>query len=64
MVKLINDGYFHCLLAENVLALHDLEGKYLGTSLGQDRQDIYTKENLSNGHYNPLDLINRVRNYG
>ena len=54
----------HCLLAGNVLASHDLEGKYLGTSLGQDRQDIYTKENLSNGHYNPLDLINRVRNYG
>ena len=61
MIKLINDSYCHCLLAGNVLASHDLEGKYLGTSLGQD---IYTKENMPKGHYNHLDLINWVRNYG
>lgn len=55
MVKLINDGYCYCLLAGNVLASYDLEGKYLGSSLGQD---IYTKENMPKGHYNHLDLIN------
>ena len=64
MIKLINDGYFQCLLEENAFSSHYLEGKYLGTSLGKDRQDIYTKENMSNGHYNHLDLINRVRNFG
>ena len=47
MVKLINNGYCHCLLAGNALATHDLEGEYLGTALGQD---IYTKESMPNGH--------------
>ena len=61
MVKLINNGYCHCLLAGNALATHDLEGEYLGTALGQD---IYTKESMPNGHYNHVDLINRVRYYG
>ena len=61
MVKLIENGYCHCLLAGNALATHDLEGEYLGTALGQD---IYTKESMPNGHYNHVDLINRVRYYG
>ena len=59
--KLINNGYCHCLLAGNALATHDLEGEYLGTALGQD---IYTKESMPNGHYNHVDLINRVRYHG
>ena len=61
MCKLIENGYCHALLAGNALATHDLEGEYLHTALGQD---IYTKENVPNGHYNHLDLINRVRYYG
>ena len=61
MVKLINNGYCHCLLAGNALATHDLEGEYLGTALGQN---IYTKESVPNGHYNHVDLINRVRYHG
>lgn len=61
MVALINNGYCHGLLAGNALATHDLEGAYLRTALGVD---IYTKESVPNGHYNHLDLINKVRYYG
>ena len=61
MSKLIENGYVHAILAGNALATHDLEGAYLGTALGQD---IYTQESRPNGHYNHLDLINRVRYYG
>ena len=59
--QLIRDGYVHALLAGNALATHDLEGAYLNTALGQN---IYTKRNQPNGHYNHLDTINRVRFHG
>lgn len=61
MAKLIEAGYVDALLAGNALATHDMEGAYLGTALGQD---IYTQKSQPNGHYNHLDLINRVRSYG
>lgn len=61
MSKLIENGYVHAVLAGNALATHDLEGAYLRTALGQD---IYTQESMPNGHYNHLDLINRVRYHG
>lgn len=61
MSKLIAGGYAHAILAGNALATHDLEGAYLGTALGQD---IYTQQSYPNGHYNHLDLINRVRYHG
>ena len=61
MSKLIENGYAHALLAGNALATHDLEGAYLRTALGQD---IYTQKSMPNGHYNHLDLINRVRYHG
>lgn len=61
MSKLIENGYAHAILAGNALATHDLEGAYLKTALGQD---IYTQESMPNGHYNHLDLINRVRYHG
>lgn len=61
MSKLIENGYVHAILAGNALATHDLEGAYLKTALGQD---IYTQESMPNGHYNHLDLINRVRYHG
>ena len=56
--KLVNNGYVHAMLAGNALATHDLEGAYLHTALGQN---IYTTQNQPNGHYNHLDLLNRVR---
>ena len=59
--RIISAGYAHGLLAGNALATHDLEGAYLGTALGQD---IYTRRNHRNGHYNHLDTINRVRECG
>ena len=58
---LIENGYAHAVLAGNALASHDLEGAYMQTALGQN---IYTQENVPNGHYNHLDLINRVRAAG
>lgn len=59
--RLVQGGYVHALLAGNALAVHDLEGAYLRTALGQD---IYTQRTVPNGHYNHLDTINRVRGYG
>ncbi len=61
MVKLIENGYVDAILAGNALGTHDLEGSYLGTALGQD---IYSQRSQPNGHYNHLDLLNRVRYHG
>ncbi len=61
MQALIENGYAHGLLAGNALATHDLEGALLHTALGQD---IYTQKSQPNGHYNHLDVINKVRNSG
>ena len=61
MQALIDNGYCHGLLAGNALGTHDLEGALLHTALGQD---IYTQKSHPNGHYNHLDVINRVRASG
>jgi len=61
MQALIENGYAHGLLAGNALATHDLEGALLNTALGQD---IYTQRCMPNGHYNHLDVINKVRRCG
>lgn len=61
MQGLIENGYAHGLLAGNALATHDLEGALLHTALGQD---IYTQKSQANGHYNHLDVINKVRRSG
>ena len=61
MAALIDRGYCHGLLAGNALATHDLEGALLHTALGQD---IYTQRPVSGGHYNHLDICNRVRRCG
>ena len=61
MEALVNSGYAHGLLAGNALATHDLEGALLHTALGQD---IYTQKSQPNGHYNHLDVINKVRASG
>ena len=61
MQRLIENGYAHGLLAGNALATHDLEGALLHTALGQD---IYTQKSHPNGHYNHLDVINKVRACG
>ena len=61
MAALVENGYCHGLLAGNALATHDLEGALLHTALGQD---IYTQRSQPNGHYNHLDVCNRVRRCG
>ena len=58
---IISNGYADAVLAGNALATHDLEGAYMNTALGQN---IYTQENVHNGHYNHLELINKVREAG
>lgn len=61
MQSLVENGYAHGLMAGNALATHDLEGALLHTALGQD---IYTQVSQPNGHYNHLDVINKVRRSG
>lgn len=58
MLSLIEQGYVHAILAGNALATHDLEGAMLNTALGQD---IYTQQNVPDGHYHHLDIINKAR---
>lgn len=61
MQIMIENGYADGLMAGNALATHDLEGAMFHTALGQD---IYTQKSQPNGHYNHLDVINRVRRSG
>lgn len=61
MQGLIENGYCHALLAGNALATHDLEAALLGTGLGQD---IYSQVLKPMGHYNHLDVLNKVRQIG
>lgn len=61
MQALVENGYVHGLMAGNALATHDLEGALLHTALGQD---IYTQVSHPNGHYNHLDVDNKVRRSG
>ena len=61
MQALVENGYAHGLMAGNALATHDLEGAHLHTALGQD---IYSQISQPNGHYNHLDVINKVRRCG
>ncbi len=61
MQALVENGYAQGLLAGNALATHDLEGALLHTALGQD---IYTQISQPNGHYNHLDVLNKVRRSG
>ena len=61
MQVMVENGYIDGLMAGNALATHDLEGSMFHTALGQD---IYTQKSQPNGHYNHLDVINRVRRSG
>lgn len=61
MQALIENGYCHSLLAGNALATHDIEGAVFRTGLGQD---IYDQSLKPLGHYNHLDILNKVRRYG
>jgi len=58
---LVQARFVHALLAGNALAVHDIEGAFFGTALGQD---IYSKARTPLGHYQHLDAINRVKAVG
>lgn len=58
MQGLIEKGFCHALMAGNALATHDLEAAMFGTGLGQD---IYSQALQPLGHYNHLDILNKVR---
>ncbi len=59
--ELVKNGYVHSLLAGNALAVHDVEGAFFSTALGQE---IYSKRSVDLGHYNHLDTINKIRGIG
>lgn len=61
MAALIDNGYAQAVMAGNALATHDIEGAFFHTALGQD---IYTQRSRPNGHYNHLDICNKVRKSG
>lgn len=61
LVRLIENGYVHGLMAGNALAVHDIEGSLFGTALGQE---LYSRRHASLGHYKHLDAINKVRGLG
>lgn len=61
MQLIIEAGYVDGIMAGNALATHDLEAATLHTALGQD---IYTQRSQKGGHYNHLDVLNRVRRAG
>ena len=61
MRYLIENGFVNGLLAGNALATHDLEASLFGTALGQN---IYSQKPQHNGHYNHIEIINRVRREG
>ncbi|NCB43340.1 MAG: hypothetical protein EOM59_12085 [Clostridia bacterium] len=61
MEFIVENGYAHVVFGGNAVATHDLEGALFGTALGQD---ICTREDVHNGHYNHLDTINMINKVG
>ncbi len=61
MRYLIENGFVQGIMAGNALATHDLEAGLFGTALGQN---IYSQKPQHNGHYNHIEILNRVRREG
>jgi len=61
LVRLVEGGFVHGLLAGNALATHDAEAALYGTALGQE---LYAKHPVPQGHYKHLDALNAVRKAG
>lgn len=61
MAALIKNGYADALFGGNAVATHDMEAAVLKTALGQN---IYNQASMKNGHYNHIDVINKVRRAG
>ena len=61
MCRLIDGGYLHGLLAGNALAVHDVESRLYGTSLGIHAG---SGDSIEGGHSHHLRAINEVRRAG
>jgi len=61
LAALIREGYVHGLLGGNAIAVHDLESKFYGTSLGVDMQ---TGKPTNGGHFHHMRAINKINSYG
>lgn len=61
MEYIVSNGYCHAVFGGNAVATHDLEGAMFRTALGLN---LDTGENVHNGHYHHLDLLNRVAGEG
>jgi hypothetical protein len=61
MRYLIENGFVQGIMGGNALATHDLEAGLFGTALGQN---IYSQKPQPHGHYNHIEILNRVRREG
>jgi len=61
LAALIRDGWIDGLLGGNAIAVHDLESRLFGTSLGVD---LATGRPTHEGHKNHMRTINTVYGYG
>lgn len=59
--RLVEAGHIHGVLSGNALAVHDIESRLYGTSLGVD---VRTGEAVDGGHSHHLRAINEVRRAG
>lgn len=59
--RLVRAGYIQGVLSGNALAVHDIESRLFGTSLGIDTE---TGEPVDGGHSHHLRAINEVRRAG
>lgn len=61
LAALVREGYIKGFLGGNAIAVHDLESRFYGTSLGVD---LRTGKPTHGGHYHHMRAINRINNHG
>jgi lysine-ketoglutarate reductase/saccharopine dehydrogenase-like protein (TIGR00300 family) len=61
LASLIRKGYVQGFLGGNAVAVHDLEYRFFGTSLGID---LKTGKQTEHGHDHHMKAINRIYGYG
>jgi lysine-ketoglutarate reductase/saccharopine dehydrogenase-like protein (TIGR00300 family) len=58
LASLVRDGYIQGFLGGNAIAVHDLEYRFFGTSLGVDLQSGNVTEHGHNHHMRAINIIN------
>jgi lysine-ketoglutarate reductase/saccharopine dehydrogenase-like protein (TIGR00300 family) len=61
LASLVRNGYVQGFLGGNAIAVHDLELRFFGSSLGVD---LKTGEVAEHGHSHHMRSINRINGYG